>query len=383
MKQSWIIAWRQLVKEKRRVAAAVAGIAFAVLLMLVQLGFEQALFKSVRLLYRQFNAELFLVSPRYQNSQFTFDFSARRLEQALAVDGVASVDPVYFKMLIWKNPVTGAKLEIFAIAIPPRTGIVTMSEVNNQIPGLRQPDTILFDAWSRSEFGPVAELLNQGPLKVEIDGVTTTVDGLFHMGTSMATNGNILMSDETFRDLVPGYDLRLPTVGLIKLRPGADALAVQARLKALLPSDVEVLTREQLMGIETTYWATHTPIGFVFRLGLLMGLIVGSVVVYQILYNDISQHLNEYATLKAMGYADRFLIQIVLQEALILSMLGLIPGIALSQAVYSLAHWVTLLPLQMDPIRVLIVCVLTVGMCAFSGLLATRRLRHADPAEIF
>ena len=383
MKQSWIIAWRQLVKEKRRVAAAVAGIAFAVLLMLVQLGFEQALFKSVRLLYRQFNAELFLVSPRYQNSQFTFDFSARRLEQALAVDGVASVDPVYFKMLIWKNPVTGAKLEIFAIAIPPRTGIVTMSEVNNQIPGLRQPDTILFDAWSRSEFGSVAKLINQGPLKVEIDGVTTTVDGLFHMGTSMATNGNILMSDETFRDLVPGYDLRLPTVGLIKLRPGADALAVQARLKALLPSDVEVLTREQLMGIETTYWATHTPIGFVFRLGLLMGLIVGSVVVYQILYNDISQHLNEYATLKAMGYADRFLIQIVLQEALILSMLGLIPGIALSQAVYSLAHWVTLLPLQMDPIRVLIVCVLTVGMCAFSGLLATRRLRHADPAEIF
>lgn len=383
MKRSWIIAWRQLMKEKRRVAAAVAGIAFAVLLMLVQLGFEQALFKSVRLLYQQLDAELFLVSPRYQNSQLTFDFSERRLEQALAVNGVKSVAPVYFKMLIWKNPVSGMKLQIFAIAIPPRAGVMTLPAVNQHIAGLRTLDTILYDGWSRNEFGPVAALLARGPLKVEIDGVTTTVDGVFHMGTSMATNGNIVISDETYRDLMPGINLRLPDVGLIKLRPGTDVEGVQQRLRALLPDDVHVLTREQLMGLETTYWATHTPIGFVFRLGLLMGLIVGSVVVYQILYSDVSQHLGEYATLKAMGYPDRFLFQIVLQESLILSMLGLVPGIALSQVVFTVAHWATLLPLEMNALRVLVVCVLTMGMCVFSGLLATRRLRQADPAEIF
>jgi putative ABC transport system permease protein len=146
---------------------------------------------------------------------------------------------------------------------------------------------------------------------------------------------------------------------------------------------VVVLTRDELMGREKTYWATHTPIGFVFRLGLFMGLIVGSVVVYQILYNDVTQHLDEYATLKAMGYPDRFLFQIVLQESLILSMLGFIPGVVLSQAVYSIAHWATLLPLQLDPTRVAVVYVLNLVMCIFSGLLATRRLRRADPAEIF
>lgn len=383
MKRSWIIAWRQLIKEKRRVAAAVAGITFAVLLMLVQLGFEQALFKSVRLLYEQFNADLFLVNPRYQNSGLTFNFSQRRLEQAMAIDGVESVDPVYLQMVIWKNPVTQMKVQIFAIAIPPRAGVMTISEVNGKVDALRVPDTILYDAWSRDEFGPIANLLDRGPVKVEIDSITTTADGLFHMGTSMATNGNIVMSDETFKHLMPGYDLRLPNVGLIRLRAGADVLAVQNRLKALLPNDVDVLTREQLMGVETTYWATHTPIGFVFRMGLLMGLIVGSVVVYQILYNDVSQHLKEYATLKAMGYPDRFLFQVVLHESLILSIFGLIPGIILSQAVYSIAHWATLLPLRMDPIRVLVVAVLTAGMCVFSGMLATRRLRHADPAEIF
>jgi putative ABC transport system permease protein len=383
MRQSWIIAWRQLMKEKRRVAAAVAGITFAVLLMLVQLGFEQALFKSVRLLYREFDADLFLVNPRYQNAQFTFAFSERRLEQSLAVDGVQSVDPLYLKMLIWKNPVTGLKQEIFAIAIRPRAGVMTLPEVNRQIAGLRTPDTILFDGWSRDEYGPVDQLLRRGPLSVEIDGITAPVDGEFHMGTSMATNGNIVLSDESLKDLSPGYDLRLLTIGLIKLKPGADAGAVQNRLRALLPDDVAVLTREELMERETSYWATHTPIGFVFRMGLIMGLIVGSVVVYQILYNDVTQHLEEYATLKAMGYPDRFLLQIVLQESLILSMLGFIPGLVFSQAVYSLARWATLLPLQIDLTRVAVVYVLTVGMCIFSGLLATRRLRTADPAEIF
>lgn len=383
MKRSWIIAWRQLMNEKRRVAAAVAGITFAVLLMLVQLGFEQALFKSVRLLYQQFNADLFLVNPRFRTAQFTFDFPQRRLEQALAVNGVESVDPVYMQLLVWRNPVTQTKMQIFAIGIPPRAGIMTIPGVNRQIAALRPPDTFLYDAWSRDEFGPVADFLAHGPVNVEIDSVTTSAQGLFHMGTSMATNGNIVVSDQTFRDLMPGQDLRLPNLGLIKLSPGADLLSVQSRLKTLLPDDVLVLTREELMSIETTYWATHTPIGFVFRMGLLMGLIVGSVVVYQILYNDISQHLKEYATLKAMGYTDRFLLLVVLHESLILSVFGLIPGVILTQVVYTVAHWATLLPLAMDPIRVLIVAVLTAAMCIFSGMLATRRLRLADPAEIF
>ena len=383
MKQSWIIAWRQLMKEKRRVVAAVAGITFAVLLMLVQLGFEQALFKSVKLLYQEFDAELFLVNPRYQDAQMTFTFSQRRLEQALAADGVQSVAPLYLKMVLWKNPVTGLKQEVFAIAIPPRTGLMNLPEVDEHIAELRAPDTILFDEWSRDEYGPVNKLLKQGPLRVEIDGVAAPVAGEFHMGTSMATNGNVVMSDESLRDFTPGYDLRLPNIGLIKLKPGADAAAVQKNLRAMLPDDVAVLTRDELMARETTYWATHTPIGFVFRMGLIMGLIVGSVVVYQILYNDVTQHLDEYATLKAMGYPDRFLFQIVLQEAFILSLLGFIPGVLFSQAVESLAHWATLLPLGLEPIRVTIVYVLTVGMCVFSGILATRRLRNADPAEIF
>lgn len=370
-------------KEKRRVAAAVAGITFAVLLMLVQLGFEQALFKSVSLLYEQFHAELFVVHPRYQNAQFTFTFSDRRLQQALAADGVERVEPVYLANVVWKNPVSEEKQQIFAVAIPPRTGIMLSPEIDGQIAELRMPDTVLFDGYSRDEFGPIAELLQRGPVKVEISGVTTTVGGLFHMGTSMATNGNLAMSDEELHKLRPDVNLDLPSIGLIQLKAGADVGAVQQRLRAMLPNDVAVLTREELIGREVQYWARHTPIGFVFRMGLIMGIIVGSVVVYQILYNDVTQHLDEYATLKAMGYPDRFLFEIVLLESMILSALGFVPGLVLSEAVFLIAHKATLLPLQMSPVRAAVVYVLTCGMCIFSGMLATRRLKKADPAEIF
>jgi putative ABC transport system permease protein len=383
MKQSWSIAWRQLMKEKRRVVAAVAGITFAVLLMLVQLGFEQALFKSVSMLYAQFDAQLFVINPQYQNAQFTFSFTQRRLQQALAVDGVASASPVYLTAAIWKNPVTQEKQEIFVIAIPAGAPVMALAEVNQHLADLRLPNTVLYDADSREEFGPIVEMLQHGPVKVELTGVTATVAAVFHMGTSMATNGNIIISDENLKALQPDYNLDLPNLGLIRVKSGADIATVQKNVQAALGNDVQVLTRTQIMDREIDYWASHTPIGFVFRLGLLMGLIVGSVVVYQILYNDVSQHLDEYATLKAMGYPDRFLFRIVLFEALILSIFGFIPGVVFTQLVYSIAHWATLLPLQMNPLRVTIVYLLTVGMCAFSGALATRRLRNADPAEIF
>jgi putative ABC transport system permease protein len=172
-------------------------------------------------------------------------------------------------------------------------------------------------------------------------------------------------------------------IGMIKLKAGSDPQAVRKELQAILPNDVLVLTREELLEREETFWANSTPIGFVFRLGLLMGLIVGSVVVYQILYNDVSEHLAEYATLKAMGYTDRFLFGLVIQESLILSLLGFLPGLVLSQVVYTIAYRATLLPLRMDPVRVTVVYLLTAGMCVFSGALAMRRLRLADPAEIF
>ncbi len=377
------MAWRQLAKEKRRLAAALAGIAFAVILMLVQLGFEQALFKSIRLLYSHFNAELVLISPKYQNVSSPFSFTNRRLSQAMALSEVAWAEPMYLTDGVWKNPEDHVQRGLLIIAIPPVAGILDLPEVDAHIAELRKPDTVLFDAGSRPEFGPIADLLARGPLKVDLTGVTTNVGGVFHVGASFANDANLITSDANLRAWKPDRDLALIDIGMIRLKPGVDPLAVREKLKTMLPNDVLVLTKQELLDREEGYWASNTPIGFVFRLGLIMGLIVGSVVVYQILYSDVSEHLAEYATLKAMGYTDRFLFGVVIQESLILSVLGFLPGVALSQVVYTIAHRATLLPLQMDPYRVGAVYILTAVMCIFSGALAMRRLRLADPAEIF
>jgi putative ABC transport system permease protein len=377
------MAWRQIAREKRRLAAAVAGISFAVILMLVQLGFEQALFKSIGLLYGRFNADLVLISPKYQNAGNAAYFTGTRLAQALATGDVEWTCPVFFADANWKNPEDHILRAIFVIAFEPRPGVIDLPEVNARMAELRLPKTVLFDALSRPEFGPIEQLLHKGAVKAEISGMTALVGGVFHLGTSFAVDGNVIVSDLNLARIDPSRDMNLPSLGLIQVKAGRDPLVVQRRLQGSLPNDVLVLTRDELMEREKEYWASNTPIGFVFRLGLLMGLIVGSVVVYQILYNDVSEHLAEYATLKAMGYTDRFLFGVVIKESLILSVLGFLPGVALSQVVYWIAYQATLLPLRMDPARVTAVYVLTAGMCIFSGALAMRRLRLADPAEIF
>jgi len=167
------------------------------------------------------------------------------------------------------------------------------------------------------------------------------------------------------------------------LKASENAAQVRAAVQQLLPEDVTVLTLPQYMDLEKRYWGTETPIGYVFTLGVLMGLIVGCVIVYQILYSDISDHLAEYATLKAIGYPNRYLFSVVLEEALILSVIGFVPGLLIAQLLYAVTQRATMLPLHMTLGRIVTVYLLTAGMCAVSGALAMRKLRLADPAEIF
>lgn len=147
--------------------------------------------------------------------------------------------------------------------------------------------------------------------------------------------------------------------------------------------DVRVLTRDQFADNERAYWLRNSPVGFIFNLGTFMGLIVGAVIVYQILYSDVADHLSEYATLKAMGFSDMRLLLIVIQQALILTVLGFVPGLTIAQTLYILTFRATMLPIEMTLGRALLVLGLTTAMCCGSAALAVRKLRSADPAEIF
>ena len=379
------LAWRQLFHQRARLLAAIAGIVFAVVLIMVKLGFQAALYQSATLHYDHMTADIVLLSPQYEAIMYNNSgFPAQRLNQAYAVDGVASTLAVYGSFVAWKNPWTHKERTMYMFGFKPVPGFFDLGDIKDPGPLLRTGDSVLFDELSRKEYGDVPSVFRSGQRVVtEIMGHRVEVTGLFSAGTSFGIDGAVILSDANFFRLLPGRSPDVVNFGLIKLKPGYDADRVRAQLAKVLPNDVRVLTHSQLDAAEREFWSSNTPIGFIFALGVGLGLVVGIIVVYQILYTDVTDHLQEYATLKAIGYKDSFLFTIIIYESVILSVFGYIPGFFISLLIYRIATNATFLPLQMTLQRGILVYLLTIGMCVLSGALALRRLRKADPAEIF
>ena len=376
------LALRQVMKEKTRLAVAIAGIAFADILMFVQMGFQGALYDAAIKPHLNLQADLVLINPKFQTLFSVKAFSRDRLYQTLGHPAVKSVSPVYISTGQWRNPQTRQERAILIWGIDPATTVFEFPGVEQNRDDLKQLDRVLFDRASRPEYGAIADWLQQGSVETEIDGKAIAVKGLFTLGSSFAADGNIITSDSTFLRIFPQRQSDRIEVGLIDLKPGVDP-EVRSQLTEMLPNDVKVLTPEDFAEIEKQYWANGTGIGFIFGLGTIVGFIVGTVIVYQILYSDVSQHLPQYATLKAMGYSDRYLLGMLLQEALLLALLGYFPGLLLSFGLYQLAYAATLLPIAMKLERAISVLILTAIMCSVSGAIAMKKLRSADPADVF
>jgi len=297
---------------------------------------------------------------------------------------VQSVAPVYLGLGKWKNPETLRDRDIFVIGVNPADPSISLAGVAENVEHLKLEDALLFDLASRPEYGPIARRITGGErLDTELNTRKVHVRGLFRMGTSFAADGNVIMSDLNFLRFFPNRPAGMIELGLIRLQPGADPRVVRDQLQSALPEDVRILTRPEYLNIEHAYWGQRTPIGFVITAGLLIGFVVGSVIVYQILYTDVIDHLKEYATLKAIGYSDRFLFGVVLQQAVILSVLGFFPGCLAAGGIFFLTRRITLLPAYLTMDRATLVFLLTLLMCSIAGAFAIRKLRSADPADIF
>jgi putative ABC transport system permease protein len=378
------LAWLQLSHEKLRLAAALAGITFAVILMMLQLGFAAALMDSAVLVYGHLNADLFLVSPNFEYILQTKTFPRHRLYQSLSVEGVDAASPFYVGLATWKHPVDLKESSLLVVGFDPGSKAFSPPGVEQNLQQIQSPDVVLFDSASHPKFGSVPELLdNNSQVFTEINHRRVRIGGVFRLGIGFAAIGNVVTSELNFLRLFPSYSQDMINLGLIRLEPGADAERVRQQLRSIMPDDVLVMSRDEFMSTEKTFWNTVSPIGFIFGMGVFMGFVVGSIIVYQILYTDVSDHLSEYATLKAIGYRDSFLFAIVLKESLLLSLLGYIPGLAVSQGLYTLTAQATGLPIFMTLERAAAVFVFTIIMCSVSGALAMRRIRSADPAEIF
>jgi putative ABC transport system permease protein len=378
------LAWLQMTQQKPRLIVALAGVAFAVILVSMQLAFRTSIYESGVRYHRTFDYELAMLSPKTSVIALPESFSRRRLYQTLAADGVVAVTPVYIRQGIWKNPWKFNSRNILVVGFDPARDVLKIDGVSDNLDLLKLPDVVLFDASSRPEFGPVAEAFRAaGPLDAELNNRKVTVAELFLLGTSFGIDGSVVTSDLNYLRVFPDRPKGFIELGLIHLAEGVSPAIIRSNLRATLEQDVEILTRPQFIERERQYWATTTPVGYVFGFGAIMGLIVGCVVVYQILYADVSEHLAEYATLKAIGYRNRDLSFMVLRQAGLLALLGYVPGMAITFPLYAITADATRLPMEMTFSRALAVLLLTVGMCAIAGLMALRQVRAVDPAEVF
>ena len=378
------LAWRQLSQQRVRLAAAVLGVTFAVVLVLMQLGFRTALYASAVRLHEQLAADLILISPQYAYLGLSKPFPQRRLYQARAHAAVIAATPLSFDIAPWRNPETGLTRNMLVVAVDPGTHAVQVPGVPEQVYRTRVADTLLFDADSRPEFGVRPALLRGGRrFAVEIAQRRVFINGVFHLGTGFAVDGTTIASRSTFEHLFPRRQEGMIDIGLLRLRPGADANSVRADLAATLPNDVEVLTKSGFIAREQRYWAQTTPIGYVFAIGVIIGLAVGAVIVYLVLFVNVAEHLPEFATLKAIGFTDHALFGVVLQQALILGVLGFVPGVAVCCGLNAVTARATHLPLELSFGTGALVFCLTVAMCGVSGALALRKVHAVDPAEVF
>lgn len=384
LQQRTPLGWLQLKHDKVRLLTALSGIAFADILIFMQLGFKQALYTTNTQYPRSLRGDIVITSELATNFNQLYTFPRQRLYQAMNIPGVESAEAVYIGSLDWRNPQTKKKTSMMVIGFDPDQPAFDLPQVNSQLDKVKLPDTVLFDRASRGEYQEVVAQLAAGKtVTTEIERNTITVGGLFKVGASFDNDGALITSDQNFLRLFPKKQPGTVSLGVINLKPGSDPENVRASLNTYLPEDVRAFTYQEYVDAELNYIKTSRPIGFIFILGTAMGFIVGIVIVYQILSTDVNDHMAEYATFKAMGYRNSYLLGVVFEEVIILAVIGFVPSVAIASGLYRLTAMATALPIVMPLARAVFVLVLTIIMCGISGAIATRKLQSADPADIF
>ena len=385
--------------HRARTAVAVAGVAFAVVLIFMQLGFLGAVSKTATMIYDAMEFDIALRSPAYLHLSEARTFPRIRLDQAASLPEVAVAQPFYVRLNQWQAPTDGEWRGILMLGINPHDPVFRLPEIRDQANRLVEPQFLLIDRMSRRDFGPangqrfgdedIGADTNLGRKRVQIVGH-------FELGTGLAANGAVVLSEEGFARVAPGQTIEEGNLGLIRVARG---VTIDDAMKALTkyfdphvdgpsyndgkPHDVEVLTRDELLALEHKRWIEDTSLGTIFRLGVLVSLFVGTAIVYQVLSTDIANMMGEYATLKAMGYTDGYLARVVVQQAMILAVVGFVPGLIVAYGLYAASGTIAAIPMIMTPDRIVGVLGLSVLMCTFSGLAALRKMRQADPADLF
>lgn len=372
------VAWRILLDEKSRSALAIAGTFIAILLVFLQLGFYFSVPKGGWQFYNKMQFDLMLTSSAYISQGRSNAFPRRRIYQAMEAPGVETATALYQASADWISQEGRRARTVFVMGFDPDKPVFDVPGIIAARDLMRTRDTILVDSSSRADLGPL-----QIGRPVEINRRSVTIGGIYDLGLGFLGLAVAVLSDQNFIRLFPDRGLEAVNLGLVKLKADADPELVAAQLRRIIPPDTQVLTRDQLADHEAAFWVSQTSTGLVFGFGVIVAFIVGLVILNQTLSSEISRNLPEYATLKAMGYADRDIAGIVVCLALSIAAIAYVLACLVAAALYAIVRQMTPMPIEMTGTRAGGVLVLVAVMSVGSALFALRALRRADPVDLF
>jgi putative ABC transport system permease protein len=384
------LAYRQLLHRGAKLIGALTGVSVAIVLMFIQLGFQGALYDSAVGAARNLDADIVIANYDFQTAAFSPPWMPMRLlREALSVEGVASASPFYATTVRISNPSDGRHLTTWLFAFNPDAPVFVGGDINSQLDLIRLPRKAIIDAKSRKQNGDIAEQVRQtGRVDVVMPLFQMSVqpvlelEGVYEIGPTIDVDGSIIMSDLNYYSLI-ATPLDRVSLGIVRVAEGYVPEDVQRAIRQRLGSAARVFLKQEYVKNERDYIAKDTPIGFVFNLGLAVGVVVGIVFVSQVLHGIVSDNMREYATLRAIGYKQGFFVILVGAIAIAIAIITYLPSTLASYFVYQFTAEATKLPMQMKVSYMIEVFLLVLVMGLAATFLSSRKLKQADPVDLF
>ncbi|KAB1073466.1 FtsX-like permease family protein [Methylobacterium planeticum] len=384
------LAYRQLTHRGAKLLAALLGVMVAVVLMFTQLGFKGALYDSGVAVAKAFDGEIVLASPDFQTMSYNPPWMPRGLlYEARGVAGVRSASPLYASTIQVANPSDGNFLTTWLYAFDPNQPVLTLPDVNRAIPLMRQAHAAIIDRHSRYELGDLAaRVVRSGNLDLVLpaSGAETqyvlTMVGSFEIGPTISADGTIITSDLNFYRYLHA-PLDRVSLGIVRVADGADPVATKQALQRQLGPRARIFLKDEFIANEINFYAYRTPIGFIFNVGLAVGVFVGIVFISQVLHGIIADNVREYAALRAIGYDHTFFRYLVAFIAVALAVVTYLPSIAVTLLIYHVAASVTKLPLDLKSQYLVAILAIVVAMGLTAAIFSAKKLRRVDPVDLF
>jgi putative ABC transport system permease protein len=370
-----LLAFRNLSHDRIRLAVTLVGILFSIVLVAVQLGLYLGARNLIISMIDRSDGDLWIMAYGTKNFEEAQSISARERFAALSTPGVVKATPLIASFTEWRKPTGGSTIVVLIGADHEDGGLSPWNIVEGDVSGLGARDAVIVEKSYLPDLGltGVGDTAQVGASRVRVTGLTEGIRS-FTVTPYVFTTLN---RARTLLDL-PADKM---TYVLVKLEPGADALAVRNEIRKSVP-DSDVLTKAEFRTRSLNHWLFATGAGVALIGGAILGLIVGTVIVAQTLYSSTKDHLNEFATLRALGSSSGYIHRVILAQAALSAVLGYALGMTIAMAIVYFSER-TALPIVMTPALAVLLLGLTLGMCAISAISAIGKVMRIDPAMVF